>query len=102
MGLNSDLCCVSDRVQMQFEGDFILYQEDPTSFPLGLGTTNAALLDLSTGTKTVFTNNPTTHNLPVALAGGSFGLGRRRHGDPARGGGAVQRLGATVDEVAVG
>jgi hypothetical protein len=73
MGLNTDLCCVSDEVQMHFEGDLILYQESPRDFPLGLGTTNAVLLNVSDGTKMVFNNNPTTHNMPVVLAGGSFG-----------------------------
>lgn len=92
MGLNTDLCCMNDSVQMQFEGDFILYQEDPTNFPLGLGTTNAVLLNVNDGTKTVFTNNPTTHNLQVALAGGSFGYAVwKENGDSQRSAGTSFR-----------
>ncbi len=92
MGLSSDLCCMNDSVQMQFEGDIILFQEDPTSFPLGLGTTNAALLNVNTLTKTVFTANPSTHNLPVALAGGSFGYAQwKESGDAQSGSGMSYR-----------
>jgi len=92
MGLNTDLCCVNDSVQMRFEGDLILYQEDPTNFPLGIGTTNAVLLNVNDGTKTVFSNNPTTHNMPVALAGGSFGYGQwKEDGDAQSGAGTSYR-----------
>lgn len=73
MGLSSDLCCMNDGVQMRFEAGLILYQQDPREFPLGLGTTNAALLDVSAATSTLFDNNPTQDDFPVKLAGGSFG-----------------------------
>jgi hypothetical protein len=72
LGLNTDFCCVNDSVQMQFEGDYILYQQYPDDFPLGLGTTNAVLLNIADETLDVFTNNPTQNTTPVALAGGSF------------------------------
>jgi len=100
MGLNTDLCCVNDSVQMRFEGDMILYQEDPATLPLGLGTTNAVLLNIADGTKTVLTGNPTTHNMPVALAGGSFGYGQwKEHGDGQSGSGMSYRsaIGAVTE-----
>ena len=78
MTLANDMCCINDGVQMQFDGDWILYQQDPPDFPLGLGTTNAVLLNLNNGTITTFTNNPSTHNAQVVLDNGRFGYAQWR------------------------
>ncbi len=67
MTLANGMCCINDGVQMQFDGDWILYQQDPPNIPLGLGTTNAVLLSLNDGTITTFTNNPSSHNAQAIL-----------------------------------
>ncbi|MCK4659118.1 MAG: hypothetical protein KAV82_06305 [Phycisphaerae bacterium] len=73
LGLNSDLCCFNDNVQIRFEGDWILYQQEPETYPVGMGDTNVALLNVDDGTVTVLTNNPTQLTALVTLSGGSFG-----------------------------
>ncbi|UCG16271.1 MAG: hypothetical protein JSV19_13355 [Phycisphaerales bacterium] len=78
MGLATDLCCVNSNVQMQFDGGLILFQQDPTDFPVGIGTTRAALLDVDDESVTVFDNNPTVPGATLAMAGGSFAYAQVR------------------------
>ncbi|NLX07631.1 MAG: hypothetical protein GXY33_21040 [Phycisphaerae bacterium] len=54
-----------DNVQMAIDGDYIIYGQGASD--------DRALLDVTDGTITVFTNNPASPSLPVAIKGGSFG-----------------------------
>ncbi|MFH0983176.1 MAG: hypothetical protein V2A79_16780 [Planctomycetota bacterium] len=58
----------TDNIQMVFDGDYIIYQDD--SFD---GDWEIALLNVAADTITVFDNNPTQNSMPVAMANGSFG-----------------------------
>ena len=72
LGVNTGLGGVNDRAQLQFEGDYVLYHQDPDDFPLGLGMNNAVLLNVVDGSLTIFGNNPSMQHVPVEMAGGSF------------------------------
>jgi hypothetical protein len=72
MGAPTDRGTISGQWQIQFDGDYVLFHQFPDGFPLGIGITNAALLNVNDGSLTIFTNNPSQHNAPIALANGSF------------------------------
>ena len=72
LGIATGLGGINDRAQLQFEGDYALYHQDPDDFPLGLGNYNAALLNVVDGSLTIFSNNPSMQHVPVEMAGGSF------------------------------
>jgi hypothetical protein len=58
----------SDNIQFRFDHDLILFQSGVTD-----GDWNIALLDVNSGTVTLLDHNPTQNEMPVAMAGGSFG-----------------------------
>ena len=75
LSINSGRGNFSDAAQIRFDNGKILYHQLPDisdRLP-GLGSGNAALLDVDTDSITTFTENPTNLNTVLALNGGSIG-----------------------------
>lgn len=74
LGIAADRGSFDGRSQFQFDNGTILYHQFPDigdRLP-GLGDNHAALIDVDADTITVFDENPTTANTPLALKHGSF------------------------------
>lgn len=74
LGINADRGSFDSRSQIQFDHGYILYHQFPDigdKLP-GSGDNHAALIEVDTDTITVFDENPTTANTPLAMKSDSF------------------------------
>ncbi len=74
LGVAANRDSFDGRSQFQFDNGTILYHQFPNvgdKLP-GAGDNHAALINVDTDTITVFTENPTTANTPLAMKGDSF------------------------------
>ena len=65
-GLNSDLGIISEQVQIQLDGDYVIYHDTEDFDP------EVSVLNVANGTVATFDYNETQTHAPVAVAGGSF------------------------------
>ncbi|MCB9851630.1 MAG: hypothetical protein H6819_00935 [Phycisphaerales bacterium] len=74
LGIATDRGGFDGRSQIQFDNGYILYHQFPNigdKLP-GMGDNHAAIINVDTDTITVFDENPTTANTPLALKSDSY------------------------------